>query len=152
MAACTVSGLFVYPIKSCRGIALPQVNHSLRGFLHDREWAVIDERTRTVLTQREEPRLCLIDTALHDGELEFGSAGSAGMRVPLADDATAGGKVEVEIWGKKAPALDEGMWPAGWFSAFLRRRCRLVRSTATASAARRRSTARAWPSPTRTSC
>ena len=128
MATFTVSGLFVYPIKSCKGVALTQVHHSLRGFVHDREWAVIDEPTRKVLTQREVPRLCLIRTAIQGGELAFGAAGGGDMRIPIGiEDDPDVRRLDVEVWGAKVPAVDEGMWPAGWFSSFLRRRCRLVR-------------------------
>ena len=36
----TVSGLSVYPIKSCRGIALRSAEVVERGFAHDRECLV----------------------------------------------------------------------------------------------------------------
>jgi len=124
----TVSRLYVYPIKSCGGIALPYVNHSLRGFLHDREWAVVDEKSGDVLTQREEPRLCLVATAIADDALAFSAPESGELRIPIKDDESpALGRRIVRIWDACAPAVDQGMWPAGWFSTFLKRRCRLVR-------------------------
>lgn len=128
--ALTVSGLYVYPIKSCGGIALPRVNHSLRGFLHDREWAVIDEKSGVVLTQREEPRLCQVATTIADDALAFSAPESGELRIPIAyDESPALDRRIVRIWDACAPAVDQGMWPAGWFSAYLKRRCRLVRVT-----------------------
>ncbi|PIW00856.1 MAG: hypothetical protein CO108_21160 [Deltaproteobacteria bacterium CG_4_9_14_3_um_filter_63_12] len=42
MSSLHVSALFVYPIKSCRGIALEAMQLGERGPLWDREWMVVD--------------------------------------------------------------------------------------------------------------
>ena len=48
--------LFVYPVKSCRGMAVPQARLPSRGLQYDRERMVVSPNGR-FLTQREEPRL-----------------------------------------------------------------------------------------------
>jgi uncharacterized protein YcbX len=50
-----VSGLFVYPVKSLRGIALGRSKVSLLGLEWDRHWMVIDESGR-FRTQRQIPK------------------------------------------------------------------------------------------------
>ena len=58
----TIASLFVYPVKSCRGIALLQARLTPRGLQYDREWMVVSRDGR-FLTQREAPRLALVGTA-----------------------------------------------------------------------------------------
>ena len=64
----TLASLFVYPVKSCRGIELLQAQLTPRGLQYDREWMVVSHDGR-FLTQREAPRLVLVGTALHNASL-----------------------------------------------------------------------------------
>jgi MOSC N-terminal beta barrel domain/Tetracyclin repressor-like, C-terminal domain len=57
--AMRVAALFVYPVKSCAGIALDRAALGPRGILHDREFMLVDAMGRFI-TQREQPRLALI--------------------------------------------------------------------------------------------
>ena len=128
MMAPTVSGLFCYPIKSCKGISLERTPVSLRGILYDREWAIVDAKTGKVLTQREDPRLCLIETAFKGATLEFSVPGQGGMDVPLeVTDEPANRRKVVTVWSDRAVGFEQGMWASGWISAFLHRHCYLVR-------------------------
>ena len=54
-----LSGLFVYPIKSCAGMAVQTRRLDATGLEGDRSYMVVDEDGR-FLTQREEPRLALV--------------------------------------------------------------------------------------------
>mgnify|MGYP003297541633 CR=1 FL=1 len=60
-----ITAINVYPIKGCRGIALENARIAATGFEHDREWLITRPDGR-FMTQREEPRLALIETALVD--------------------------------------------------------------------------------------
>ena len=40
----TVTELHIYPVKSCRGIALQGAEVGRLGFLHDRQWMFVDGR------------------------------------------------------------------------------------------------------------
>src|SRR5579862_4284415 len=68
-----IAGLFVYPIKSCRGTAMPSSLVTPRGLAHDREWMLVDAGGRFI-TQREVPRLALIAPVL-DGALKLSAPG-----------------------------------------------------------------------------
>ena len=65
----TIASLYVYPVKSCRGIPMQQAQLTARGLQYDREWMVVSPNGR-FLTQREEPRLALVGTALVEDQLE----------------------------------------------------------------------------------
>ena len=119
----SVGALYVYPIKSCRGIAVHRTLIGERGLEHDREWMIIDADGR-FLTQREVPRLALISVALSASELELGAPGAA----PLAMALDAPGPTRsVTVWRDVVPAIDQGDRVAEWLSAWLGRAARLVR-------------------------
>ncbi len=58
-----ITGLFVYPIKSCGGVSLPEAQVTRSGLLHDRRLMVVDAEGR-FLTQRTHPRLGRVTTKL----------------------------------------------------------------------------------------
>lgn len=121
----TIASLCVYPVKSCRGIALLQARLTPRGLQYDREWMVVSRDGR-FLTQREAPRLASVGTALHDDHLELSAPGQSRLAVPLQRPAR-GASVEVTVWRDHVLAVDEGEPAADWFSEHLRRDVRLVR-------------------------
>ena len=44
----TITALNIYPVKSCRGIALERARIAATGFDHDREWLIVDGNGRFV--------------------------------------------------------------------------------------------------------
>jgi uncharacterized protein YcbX len=77
-----IAALNIYPVKACRGIALDRARVLATGFAHDREWLIVTPEGR-FLTQREDPRLALIGTALEDGALELSLPDGSKLPVPL---------------------------------------------------------------------
>ncbi|MGH8798832.1 MAG: MOSC domain-containing protein [Casimicrobiaceae bacterium] len=123
-----IAGLFVYPVKGCRGIALPSARLTERGIEHDREWMVVDVAGRFV-TQRTEPRLASIGTAITAGALELAAPGADPLQVPLDRVGVAG---PVTVWRDTIPGIDQGPAAATWLSARLDGEYRLVRFDAAA--------------------
>lgn len=119
----TVAQLFVYPVKSCAGFSVPQVSLSDTGLQWDRAWMVVDAQG-DFITQRDEPRMALIHTALRDGALVLETVGMAALAV--ADDR-AEERLAVRVWDDVVPAHSAGAAAATWFSEVLGRFCRLVR-------------------------
>ncbi|MET0340530.1 MAG: MOSC N-terminal beta barrel domain-containing protein [Polyangiales bacterium] len=77
-----VTGLFVYPLKSARGIALREATLSDRGFVHDRRFMAVSP-DGGMLTQRTVPALARIETALTHDALRL-SVDGLRAEVPLA--------------------------------------------------------------------
>jgi uncharacterized protein len=122
-----ITGLFVYPVKSCRGIALQEAQLDRRGIVHDREFLVVDEEN-VFLTQRTVPQLATIETELHQQHLVLRAAAAGQVEVPLAIDGSAPPvQREVQIFKDRVVADDCGDEAAEWFSSALGRKCRLVR-------------------------
>lgn len=119
----TIQSLNFYPVKSCRGVALDRAQITLAGFPHDREWMIVRADGRFV-TQREEPRLALIEPAIAARSLEL----RAPDREPLCISLDAGGEAtETVCWGDPCAAFDAGDEAARWLSDYLGASHRLVR-------------------------
>ena len=118
-----ITGLNIYPVKSCRGIALKQARLTETGFEHDREWLVITPEGR-FLTQRERPQLAQVETAIADDRLVLRKPNGADLSLPLN---LTGPEREVTIWRDKAAAFDAGDEAAAWLTDHLGKPARLVR-------------------------
>jgi uncharacterized protein YcbX len=118
-----ITGLNIYPVKSCRGIALTQARITETGFAHDREWLVVTPEYR-FLTQRERPLLAQIETALADNQLVLRKPQGADLVLPLD---LAGPPMEVTIWRDKVTGFDAGEEAASWLTEHLGKPARLVR-------------------------
>lgn len=120
----SVSSLHVYPIKSCRGLDLKAVRFDLLGPLYDRRFMLVDE-TGMFLTQRELPRMALIEPRLGPTALQISAPGMPQLKVAMTQrDAK---RLEIRIFRHSGPAEDAGDHAADWFSSVLERPCRLVR-------------------------
>jgi uncharacterized protein len=120
----SVSSLHVYPIKSCRGLDLKAVRFDFLGPLYDRRFMLVDE-AGTFLTQREEPRMALIEAKLGPTALQVSAPNMPLLKVPMTQrDAK---RIEIRIFRHAGPAEDVGDGAADWFGTVLERRCKLVR-------------------------
>ena len=121
--ACSLSALAVYPIKSCAGLLLPEALLVETGLEFDRTWMVVDEHGE-MLTQREWPRMALVQPQFKHSELMLRAPGMLALhlRLDTVEDAT-----RVRVWDDVVKAYDMGALAAQWFSDFLGCRARLVR-------------------------
>ena len=118
-----ITQLNIYPVKSCRGIALTEARLQDEGLEYDRQWMVIDPGGR-FLTQRELPRLALIGTSVRAEVLTLTvpDAGSISVPVPLAKSSR-----NVRIWHDNCRGFDCGNEVAHILARFLEREVRLVK-------------------------
>ena len=78
-----LTDLHVYPIKSCRGIALESARLAPTGLADDRHWMLVRPNGRFV-TQRELPRLALVATALNANGLSLNAPGMPAIGIGRA--------------------------------------------------------------------
>lgn len=122
----TLSGLFLYPVKSLRGFAVDSATVDALGLVGDRRFLVVDEAGK-FLTQRALPRMALVSTALDATHLTLSTSPARSVRVPLASAAAAPLRT-VSIWkSEHLLAEDCGDEAASFLSDFLATHCRLVR-------------------------
>lgn len=122
MTHASITGLYVYPVKSCRGIALEDAAIAWKGIERDRRWMVVSDTGR-YLTQRELPRMSLIVPALHAETLSLTAPGMPALELP---DEPAGPPLQITVFSFQCGALDAGARPAEWLSQYLGRTVRLV--------------------------
>jgi uncharacterized protein len=102
---CTLTGLFVYPVKGARGVALDEAQCGPRGIEGDRRYMLVDDGARFV-TQREEGRLAqLVPSFDADGVLRLARDGVGEVRVPMPASAQL---KPVRVWDDEVAALPLG--------------------------------------------
>ena len=119
-----VSGLCIYPVKSCRGIVLDRAEVTATGFAHDREWLVVD-RHGVFMTQRDWPGLARVEVSLVPGGIELAADGMARLAVAAPEPEVP--RQRVVIWQDECEAAPASRDAAQWFSELLGTTCRLVR-------------------------
>lgn len=122
-----VSGLFLYPVKSLRGFAVPSLTLDALGPIGDRRFLVVDTDNR-LLTQRVLPRMTLIEATLDATRLTLTAPGAGRMSTPLSVAAGEAPLRAVTVWKSEGLlAQDCGDDIAVWLTHFLGQTCRLVR-------------------------
>ena len=119
----TLTALYVHPIKSCGGTAPAEALLIETGLELDRAWMVVDAQGRFV-TQRQVPRMALIQTTLNARDMVLRAPGMLAWSVPIDE---VGDEVRVTVWNDDVAAFDMGDAVACWFSDVLGQPLRLVR-------------------------
>ena len=110
-----IDQLWIYPVKSCAGISLNEAELTETGLAHDRSWMVVDAQG-TFVTQRELPRMALIQPAFKLGQLVLRAPGMLALHLALDAAETP---LRVRVWDDEVEAYDMGDVAAQWFSDFL---------------------------------
>jgi uncharacterized protein len=118
----TVTDIYRYPVKSCRGERLPEAAVEPWGLAGDRRWMIVD-LAGDVVTAREYPRLLLVTPVVGDGAIRLTgpAAPDLTVAVPPGDDL-----VPVTVWDSKLLASPAGDAPDAWLSEVAGEPVRLV--------------------------
>lgn len=122
MVVARITGLNIYPVKSCRGIELERAQLLATGLAGDRRWLIVDPAGR-FLTQRELPMMSLIQTQLRDSLLQLSAPGMPDLHT---DAGQGGERRRVRVWDDECWGFDAGPAAARWLSRHLGRELRLV--------------------------
>ncbi len=126
-----VSQLCVYPLKSGRAIELPQAEIKTQGFVGDREMMLVSGSGKFI-TQRQFPQLAKIKVEIAGQNLTFQLEDNSFPSLTFTPTLD-GAAIEVEIWGDRLLAIDQGNEVARWFGGFLNldatKVCRLVKQS-----------------------
>jgi uncharacterized protein YcbX len=110
-----IEQLLIYPIKSCAGVALPEALLTDTGLDLDRAWMVVDAEGEFV-SQREAPRLALVQPQLKADELVLRAPGMLALHIGIDRVESP---LSVRIWDDQVPAWDLGAVAAQWISDYL---------------------------------
>jgi uncharacterized protein YcbX len=113
-----VTGLNIFPIKSCKGFPVQEITIDNYGVEHDRRLMLIDAGNRFI-SQRKFPILATVTvtydetgSTLHVSSPKMDSP----LTVPLKQD---GARITTTIWNDTVSTIDQGEAPAQWFSKLI---------------------------------
>jgi uncharacterized protein YcbX len=115
--------LFIYPLKSARGIECRAARVTPTGFEWDRQWMLIDARG-VFLSQRTHPKLAQIVPEVTDGALRLNAPQLPPLTVPFA---VAGEALSVRVHNDPCIGIEQGKESSEWVSDFIGAPARLVR-------------------------
>ncbi len=128
--AIRLAGLWIYPVKSCAGVAVTSAELDAQGGLKgDREWIVINA-SGEMQWQGGIPRMALVQPVPDQHSLRLQAPGAPTLTV---DRATSGEACDVRIWNEVTrafdtfPGRDAGRASKEWLSDVLGQPLRLVR-------------------------
>ncbi len=121
-----LASIHLYPVKSCRGIAVESAELDQRGLVGDRRFLVVDAQGKAV-TQRTVPRMALIETVLTASTLVLRTEGVGEVSIPRGSSGEP--LRSVDLWSSLGlQAEDCGVEPAAWLSEVVGFPVRLVRA------------------------
>jgi hypothetical protein len=110
-----IAALAVHPIKSCGAVPVDEALLIETGLEWDREWMLVDAHG-DMLTQRELPRLALVQPDWRNGQWRLRAPGMLALH--LSPDHV-GNATRVQVWDDRVRAYDMGDLAAQWFADFL---------------------------------
>jgi len=119
-----VSGLYIYPVKSCTGLAVEEAVVEATGFALDRRWMVVDA-DGGFLSQRRIPKLAVVRVSVGEACLSMSAPGLPELEVAFKEPP--GPLRTVTVWRDSCAAVDEGTAAAQWLTRHLGCDARLVR-------------------------
>lgn len=121
-----ISRLFRYPVKSCRGMAVPSLSIDRRGPELDRAWMVVYADNHRMMTQRETRRLALVSPELTGNDLTLRADGHDGIQI-LWNRRENGQRLTTNVHTDEGlEVVDQGDEVATWLTQVLEVKSRLV--------------------------
>lgn len=121
----TVSGLYIYPVKSLGGIAVQSATLTDRGFEYDRRWMLVDDDNR-FLSQREVAAMALLKVGIRKEGLWVENTGKPGSSFLVPFEPVSSETTMVSVWSDRCRAQQVSTAADAWFSDQLGISCKLV--------------------------
>ncbi|HEY0230187.1 MAG TPA: MOSC N-terminal beta barrel domain-containing protein [Dokdonella sp.] len=117
-----LSGIHVFPIKSCAALSLDEAKVGMRGLAGDRRWMIVDA-AGTFVTGRQQPRLTQVRAVPEADALALSAPGAPPLRLqaPIGE-----ARVDTAVWGTPLRPLAAADAAHAWISAVLGMPARLV--------------------------
>lgn len=120
----TISELYLYPVKSCQGIKVNSLRCTTLGVeydgMYDRHW-VFATKDGMWITQRQEPRMALIEISIHGNNIHFDAPGMTTLTLPKDPHKNQYKVKKVQVKLDIIDSLDCGNEAASWINKFLGR-------------------------------
>ncbi|MFA5982741.1 MAG: MOSC N-terminal beta barrel domain-containing protein [Methylococcaceae bacterium] len=123
MTSTSLTGIYIYPIKSLAGFQADRWNVTETGLEYDRKWMLIDHNQH-FLSQRKLPKMALITTRISPPYLVITAPQMEPLLLLL--QPAAGERINSTIWQDQCAAQHISYAADLWFSDFLQHPCQLV--------------------------
>lgn len=123
-----VAQLWVYPIKSCRGVALTAATVTPTGLERDRAYMIVDTEGK-FLTQRQHPALAQLMVTWDEQALYLTDTREAKAHPCVVPFTQTGNLIPAQVWRSKTTAIDQGEDVADWLTERIGQPVRLVRQS-----------------------
>ena len=111
-----ITDLYIYPVKSLKGITLTEAQTAKRGLEFDREWMVTDDQYNFI-SQREIELMTTIETGIDSLSLILTSNNQKVLKIPL--NSSRSNKVRAMVWDDVCDGFDEGDDASRWLTDVL---------------------------------
>ena len=123
MTSIVLNEIYIYPVKSLKGISVSSWPVVVTGLKYDRKWMLVDSN-RQFLSQRRLPKMALITTALTEDALILSAPGMCELSLPL--EPAPSEIINSTLWHDQVETIAVSAEADAWFSQFLDMECRLV--------------------------
>jgi uncharacterized protein YcbX len=116
--AIEINQLFIYPVKSLRGIAVSSAELTATGFKWDRHW-MITKPDGGFLTQRQFPKMVLIQPQLTADSIILSKTGMNDLIIPFKNTGESGSTdtiTDAKVWKDSCKVVDEGEAASAWIT------------------------------------
>ncbi|XP_045121511.1 mitochondrial amidoxime reducing component 2-like [Portunus trituberculatus] len=124
-----VKKVFVYPVKSCKGLSVDSAQAHFRGLVYktarDRSFIIATEKG-TMITGIMVPSTVLIEATFEDNILTLNFPGMEALHVDTKEVEKNSIRLKTNIWGEDTYGLDCGKNVSLWLQKILLRKCKLL--------------------------
>lgn len=120
-----ISNLYIYPVKSLGGIEVPEIHLNEKGPVLDRRWMLVDE-DNTFMSQRKFPKMACLQTEIKQDKLVVRNRKLPEEYIDIPFDYNNDKGFFANIWADKTLAFEVNPFISEWFSAQLKKKCKLV--------------------------
>ena len=116
-----VTGLNVYPIKSCKALRKTEIEFDAYGVIGDRRFMMINGNGR-LLSQRQAPIMATVTAnfVVENGRRRYLCARAPSMTWDLKfEPVLEGPRIDAAVWDSHIRVIDQGETPAKWFNELL---------------------------------
>jgi len=125
--AIELSGIYIYPVKSLRGVSLDEGALKDGRLVGDRDWLLVN-RVGQFMHQRDYPQMTRVEAALTARGIRVSTGGLDPLEIqrPTAPAPTDQAVTHVRIWRRRAPVVAVSPEADDWFTRALGVSCRLM--------------------------
>ncbi|XP_029777586.1 molybdenum cofactor sulfurase isoform X3 [Suricata suricatta] len=132
-----ITNLYLYPIKSCAAFEVTEWPVGSQGLLYDRSWMVVNHNG-VCLSQKQEPRLCLIQPIIDLQQkimvikakaIRAVYSGMEPIEVPLEENGERTQVCQSKVCADRVNTYNCGEKVSSWLSKFFGHPCQLLKQS-----------------------